>query len=193
MEDETKTKRDEILAKARGKAAELRKKKAEEKAQQLEIQKQIQQQLENPTAPIPIPTKKKEVKEVKKECQFKGMENVKEDVTQEELENPAFVPQPIEEKKKKKKKKQIIVLQNSSDSDSDSSTEQIIIRQKRSKNKERKTKEEDDKKPTPVFDQQPKLDEVENELLKRQYKEQLDKMRFDALKNFLVPQSNWRK
>lgn len=184
MEDEAKTKRNEILAKAREKAAELRKKRAEEKAQAADIQKQIKEQLETPTPPIQIPPRKKKEQE---ECQFKHLENVKE-ISQEELANPSF----IQEKKKKKKKKQIIVLQNSTDSDSDSSTEQIIIRQKSKKNKEKKLKEEEEKKAIPV-DQPPKLDEVENELLKRQYKEQLDKMRFDALKNFLVPQSNWRR
>ncbi len=173
MDEEAVKRRNEILAKAREKAAEVRKKKLEEKMAQQAIQQQIKEQLAD-----------KQIKEALADKQIKETQPIEipkakeiQPCWKEELEN-------MEEEKKiinsdKKKKKKIIVYADSSDSEE----EQIIIKQKKNKPKPEPVKTVED----------PTTQHLETELLKRQYALKLQTLREEHLRNFLCPPSNWKR
>lgn len=101
-------------------------------------------------------------------------------------------------------KKMLIVEESDSD---DEPT--VIIRKKKKKPQriiyEESESEEDIPAPPPVKSKakpkkepaptpaQPPVQAIETELLKRQYQQQLNDARLSALKDFLMPMSNWRR
>lgn len=167
--EEVIRKRNENLAKARAMAAEIRKKKLDEKIAQQAIQDQIKKQLAETAPPSNM--------EEGAGGAIAPPPELKEKVLTQETAKTESLREP-------KKKKKIIVYQDTSDSEE----EQIIIR----KNKKKEVKDNQR-----IGNQEnfidPTTQHLENEMLKRQYALKLETLRMEQLKNFLCPPSNWKR
>jgi len=161
--ERAKQKRLEILALAREKALKLREQQKAQSEKTKKIEEKVIQSLDATPA-------KKVVEEPK--AQKKGKMVIVEESDSDD--EPTVII------RKKKKKPQRIIYEES-ESEEDTPAPPPI---------KSKAKPKKEPAPTPA---QPPVQAIETELLKRQYQQQLNDARLSALKDFLMPMSNWRR
>ena len=157
----------EKLAKAREKANEVRMKNMLERREQKKLEITVNE-LEKKNKIKDLKKKKEQYEKQEEEEEHK---NVKNFVEEQEQEQELIYKKKIKEQSKKKKKKKIIYYEESS-----SSEEEIEYRKR--------------PRPKPIEE---KPYSLSNDIIRRQFDNELERSRIQEMIKFLRPQTNWRK